>query len=157
MIHARKGFTLIELMVVVIIMGILASMSIPYYYKTLEVSKASDAMAIGHMLGNAYRMYLVDNPTMALSGTITNTCNTGACDVTSNNVCRIVRCNYVAAQDWTNASYTFTVGGGVAAGTRRRTGAAPGTNNSPYSSWGYNFDLSGTCSAVNGAPACSGF
>ena len=155
----KKGFTLIELMVVTIIMGILASMGIPYYLKTVEVSKASDALAIGHMLGNSYRMYLVDNPSSPLTGTVINACNTGVCDASATDACRLVRCNYVARQDWDSGSYIYSIGtaADIAASVSRRTGASPGTDSTPYTSWGYNFSTSGGCAVIGGAPSCPNF
>ena len=150
----RKGFTLIEMMVVVLIMGILASMSMPYYYKTIESSKATDALAIGQLLGSAYRMFKIDNPNLNLSGTISVSCNSGGCNAGDGNACNLVRCNYVAAQDWTNASYTFSVGascGGNAACVDRVD------TSSPYDNWGYNFNMQGGCTALNGAPPCPKF
>ena len=150
----RKGFTLIELMVVVIILGILASMSMPYYSKTVETSKATDAVAIGHLLGSAYRMFQIDNPGASLSGAVDNNCNSGACSTGDSSACRLVRCNYVAKQDWTNSSYSFSVGascgGNAACVDRIDTG-------SQFDSWGYSFNLAGGCSALNGAPSCPKF
>jgi prepilin-type N-terminal cleavage/methylation domain-containing protein len=71
----RKGFTLMELVVVVMILGILASMAVPYYYKSIETTRAEDSVALGHMLGNANRMYALDHGNLLTSGAITNTCN----------------------------------------------------------------------------------
>jgi len=155
----RKGFTLIELVIVTVIMGILASMGLPYYLKTVEVSKASDALAIGHMLANSYRMYLVDNPNLPLTGAVTNTCNTGVCNTSATDACRLVRCNYVARQDWDASAYSYSVGAtaDIAASVSRKSGASPGTNSTPYTSWGYNFSTSGGCAVVGEAPSCPSF
>lgn len=144
----RKGFTLIELMVVVIIMGILASMSIPYYTKTVETSRATDAVALGNLLASAYRMYMIDNPGASISGAITNSCNGLSC-ASAGGACRIVACKYVAEQDWTNSSYSYNVGcsGTVAACVRRVGGSGD------FATWGYDFTMTGGCQTVGGSAA----
>jgi prepilin-type N-terminal cleavage/methylation domain-containing protein len=161
----RAGFTLIELMVVVLIMGILASMSIPYYYKTVETSKATDSISLGHLLGNANRMYALDNPGTAISGRISNSCNSATC-TGATGACRLVACSYVAQQDWDAASYDYYVCDGASGGpccgssggergvscTQRKSGA-----NSPYSGWGYRFYSSGRCAEIGSAPSCPKF
>lgn len=157
----RKGFTLIELMVVVVIMGILATMGIPYYYKTVETSKATDALSLGHLLANANRMYKVDHPVMTqwLSGQITNTCNNvSTCAGAGTTGCALVACGYVAQQDWDQSAYNFFIcngasGGycnnGVSASVKRKTGT--------YVNWGYRFLDTGVCQSLGGAPACPQF
>ena len=70
-----SGFTLIELMVVILIIGILAAIGYPQYLKTVETSKANDSVALVTMAGNANRMYAVDHNGGYLSGTITNACD----------------------------------------------------------------------------------
>ena len=173
MVKNRRGFTLIELLVVVLIMGILASMGVPYYYKTVETSKATDSVSIGHLLGNANRMYLVDNPPPSanpqspISGPVTNNCNGASC-ATATGGCRLIACSYVAQQDWSNSSYDFFVCSGGAGGNccgNSATGAkgvacasrkaGPGA---PYSGWGYRFFDDGACQAFGtSVPACPKF
>lgn len=43
----KQGFTLIELLVVVVIVGILSAIAMPQYQKSLEKSRAAEAMTIG--------------------------------------------------------------------------------------------------------------
>jgi prepilin-type N-terminal cleavage/methylation domain-containing protein len=43
--EARKGFTLVELAVVIVIIGVLAAFGVPRFLKSVERSKASEAFA----------------------------------------------------------------------------------------------------------------
>ena len=49
----KKGFTLIELLVVVLIMGILASVAMPQYFKSVEKSRASEAIDVASAVASA--------------------------------------------------------------------------------------------------------
>ena len=48
-----KGFTLLELLVTVLIVGILASIAVPQYQRAVERSRASEAMTIGKAIVEA--------------------------------------------------------------------------------------------------------
>ena len=153
---SRKGFTLMELLVVVIIIGILAAVGIPHYHKTVETTKAGDAVAVASMLANAYRMFVIDNSGVAISGQITAGCGAGLCSTADTTSCRLVRCKYVAEQDWATGAYNYFVGaascGGALACARRNGGIAP------YNTWGYNMSAAGVCSPVGaGTPSCPSF
>ena len=71
----RGGFTLIELVVVVMIIGVLAAFAIPQLMRTMESTKADDAAGIVKMIGTANRMYFVDKGSY-VSGTLTTACGT---------------------------------------------------------------------------------
>lgn len=148
----KKGFTLIELMVVVMIIGILASIGIPYYKKTIETSKATDALTLANMIANANKMNFLDTGSYA-NGTIDDTCNTATCSSLGNtSPCRLVACNYISKNQWSSSKYNFyacdpTSGaggaeccvGGVAACTNRKN---EGTT---YDNWGYRITEAGEC------------
>lgn len=166
----RKGFTLIELMVVVIILGVLTSMGVPYYLKTVESSKAMDAVAVAHMVGVASQMIILDNQNVAYTGgLLTNTCNTATCPTSptaTRTACHLVACNYVSKQDWNGLAYSIRAcnprtGAGGTGCTRGRTAFAD-RRSGRYTSWQYYFLDTGECrhSPTAGslrAPSCPDF
>ena len=54
---ARKGFTLIELMVVVIIIGILSAVALPQYKKSVMKARAVEAMTLLKAITDAQERY----------------------------------------------------------------------------------------------------
>ena len=61
----RKGFTLVELMVVVLIVGILASVAIPLLSGRIDSSKWSEANAGAGTIRTAIRAYFAEKPAAA--------------------------------------------------------------------------------------------
>ncbi len=53
----RDGFTLLELMIVVVIVGILSSVALPAYTKTIERSRQAEALTVLGMVRRAEYRY----------------------------------------------------------------------------------------------------
>lgn len=59
--HKSKGFTLIELVVVIAIIGILAGIAIPYYTEAQATARGARIVADMATIQEAYTAYLVKN------------------------------------------------------------------------------------------------
>jgi type IV pilus assembly protein PilE len=65
----KKGFTLIELMVAVAIVGILAAIAIPSYQESMRKSRRADAQSALLNIANAMERYFTQNNTYCDTGT----------------------------------------------------------------------------------------
>jgi len=148
----KRGFTLIEIMIVVLIIGILTTIAVPMYRKTIETSKATDALAILNTIANANRMYQLDN----------NAYTNGRLSSTH----PLVQRKYMADHPWGNYQWRFcscnttncgACGGGCSGNNR----VACAYNNSPlgnpYNTWRYEIATNGSCYAYGiKVPPCPG-
>lgn len=66
----KKGFTLIELMVVILIVGILAAASIPLMRGRIDSAKWSEANAIAGTIRSAVRVAFAENSGATLTGNL---------------------------------------------------------------------------------------
>src|SRR4051794_24336707 len=105
-LRSRKGFTLLELVVVILIIGILAAFAVPQYMKSLENNKADDAAALINMVATTNRMYALDHGGSYVSGTLTNACNNDTnCPDNTSPQCSLIACKYLAPTDWSSKPY----------------------------------------------------
>lgn len=172
----RKGFTLIEVMVVCVIIGILATVAIPRYIVIMENNRADAAVSIMNMVGTTNRMYAMNHNGVYARGTLTNNDNLAFSVCTTPTPAaptqaELIGCKYLAGQDWDNDLYQVAAaasassclgmsGTNIVACTRRCSDtyactASPlnrRTTTSPYNNWGYTMDVNGVITPVGNAP-----
>ena len=82
-VRTRKGFTLVELAVVIVIIGVLAAFGVPKFLQSVEKSKAAEAFNYLSTLAAAQERYIAQNGTY-YNGTVQTIggSNTDGIDVT---------------------------------------------------------------------------
>lgn len=74
MLNSKKGFTLLELLVVIVIIGILSSIALPRYMRSIERARATEAQNMVKAINDAVYAYAAEKgtcPTMFSKLTIT--------------------------------------------------------------------------------------
>jgi prepilin-type N-terminal cleavage/methylation domain-containing protein len=164
--RGRSGYTLMELIVVVLIIGILAAYGVPQYLRTVETTKADDAVAMVNMIGTTNKMFALDH-----GGSYVNSasafpanCAGAACPAAGpyTTPCALVGCKYLADQAFSSKAYDFFACDGAVNGDCGGNGAS-GNNvsgakrkaagsSAPYNTWGFTMNTSGTITAYGTTP-----
>jgi prepilin-type N-terminal cleavage/methylation domain-containing protein len=142
----KKGVTLIELLIVVMIIGILTALGVPSYLKSVETTKADDAVALVNMIGTTNRMFALDHSNTYVVGAFPNTPDT-ACDATTAcptvapyTACALVWCKYLSNQNFGSKPYTLNAcdpGSGTCGASGTAATAAADRKPGASVNWGY--------------------
>ncbi len=66
----RKGFTLLELIVVIIIIGVLASLAVPQYFKVTERARAAEGLGLLSLIRTSQIRYKAEKAAYATDMTL---------------------------------------------------------------------------------------
>ena len=100
--NKKSGFTLLEIIIVIIIVGVLASLALPRFFSTVEFSRSTEALSAMASVRQALeRCYLQQ------SGTYAN-CNIGNLDVQNPSTAAGAHFKAYAVTNQGAAAYTIT-------------------------------------------------
>jgi len=169
-----RGFTMIELLVVMLIIAIVALMAMPQYQKSAEATRADEAVSTVQILGTTNRIYFLDKSVYAAGAlnacAARGPCNCNPSDPSNNcgNACTLMWCGYLAPQDLAQAPYVYYAADGnrnIADPCGLSVSGAPAGRyvacakralaSGQYAGWGYTVDVNGTIRpwpTTNGPP-----
>ena len=102
----KKGFTLIEMLVVVLIIGVLAAIAVPQYEASIEKSRVAEALVMMKSISDAEQRYFQANP-----NDTTVTKQSQIADVDLKGGCWVVGKATTGASSYRTRSFTYDLGG----------------------------------------------
>ena len=97
----KKGYTLLELLVVVLIIGILAAVAVPQYQTAVDRSRMSQAMVLGRALRDAQQRYYMANGQYTLNINDLDISIPGDCRISSDSSDAYSQSSLICAEGYT--------------------------------------------------------
>lgn len=129
---------MIEQLVVVLVVGIMAKVAVAKYQKSLEVTRAEQAMNVLRAIGNAHLIWSTHHgrqflpklePSNGMKPLVTNAnCNATDCSSAANSCAILVACRYLASLSWDSDYWSYGICDPTT-GTGGGDCCAPGANN----------------------------
>ena len=120
----KQGFTIIELLIVVIIIGVLATMAVPQFTTALEKAKASKAKNMLALMYKGANMIRAENPSNEFDGTTDGI----AADI--DNIVGYIDLDPITSEGDSDGEWTYTTAQGTdtweGTATREGTGSNSG-------------------------------
>lgn len=140
----RRGFTLLEIIVVVLIIGLLAGLAFPFYRRSMENSMADQAKAVLESIGTANRVYAMEKGEPARGQ--------------MNNESVLVANKYVPGQDWDRMPYYYELAPPLSnclmASTNRKGTGPYGIGDPTYNSVGFCISNTGVITPIGSRGPC---
>ena len=119
MLKVTKGFTLVELMVVILIVGILASVAIPLMQVRIDKSKWSEACSAAGTIRSSIRSYAAETSVVTAQGLVGNDLSDAGTEAALGFIPTDLEGTYFTAAD-----YTITAVNGAGIATISATGGS---------------------------------
>jgi prepilin-type N-terminal cleavage/methylation domain-containing protein len=119
MLKVTKGFTLVELMVVILIVGILAAIAIPLMQVRIDRSKWSEACSTAGTIRTSIRSYAAGTSVATAQGLVGNDLSDAATETALGFIATDLEGTY-----FTSADYTITAVNGAGIATITATGGS---------------------------------
>ncbi|MFA5162281.1 MAG: prepilin-type N-terminal cleavage/methylation domain-containing protein [Elusimicrobiales bacterium] len=104
----KKGFTLIEVIVVVLIIAVLSALAATQLFRAVESSRMSDAVALVSAVSGARKMARLDYIGGTLpSGKLASLTAVKSCSGSWNSIDDYTNCKYLSPHDWNSLLYSY--------------------------------------------------